>query len=183
MAKKFLTPIQSTVATGTAPLVVASTTGIANLNADLLDGQHGSFYAPIASPTFTGTPLAPTATAGTNTTQVATTDFVQNAVKTVVIDTKTASYTLILTDAGETLEMNVGTANDLTIPLNSSVAFPIGTTIDVIQYGSGQTTIVPTGGVTLRSKGNALKLTGQYSGATMYKRGTNEWVIVGDLTA
>jgi len=46
------------------------------LDADKLDGQEGSYYAPIASPTFTGVPAAPTATAGTNTTQVATTAFV-----------------------------------------------------------------------------------------------------------
>lgn len=80
MAKTFLTPIQSTVSTGTAPLVVASTTAVANFNADLLDGQHGSFYAPISSPTLTGVPAAPTATAGTNTTQIATTAFVTTAV-------------------------------------------------------------------------------------------------------
>lgn len=36
--------------------------------------------APLASPTFTGTPAAPTATAGTNTTQIATTAFVTTAV-------------------------------------------------------------------------------------------------------
>jgi hypothetical protein len=36
--------ITSTVATGTAPLVIASTTAVTNLNADLLDGQHGSYY-------------------------------------------------------------------------------------------------------------------------------------------
>jgi hypothetical protein len=36
--------VTSTVATGTAPLVIASTTAVANLNADLLDGQHGSYY-------------------------------------------------------------------------------------------------------------------------------------------
>lgn len=36
--------------------------------------------APLASPTFTGTPAAPTATAGTNTTQIATTAFVQTAI-------------------------------------------------------------------------------------------------------
>lgn len=54
------------------------------LDADLLDGQQGSYYAPLASPTFTGTPAAPTASAGTNTTQVATTAFVQTAVEGVV---------------------------------------------------------------------------------------------------
>ena len=141
-----------------------------------------TIYAPLASPTLTGTPAAPTAAVGTNTTQLATTAFVKNSANTVVIDTKTDSYTLLLADAGETLEMNSASANTVTIPLNSSVAFPIGTTLDIIQYGAGQTTIVATGGVTLRSKGAALKLTGQYSGATLYKRGTDEWVIIGDLT-
>jgi len=55
------TQLQSTIAIGTAPLTVVSTTVVSNLNADLLDGQHGSYYqtqidlkAPIASPTFTG---------------------------------------------------------------------------------------------------------------------------------
>lgn len=38
------TQIISTVATGTAPLTVASTTNVTNLNADLLDGQQGSYY-------------------------------------------------------------------------------------------------------------------------------------------
>ena len=49
------TQLKSTVANGTAPLIVTSTTKIDNLNADLLDGQHGSYYAPKANPTFTGT--------------------------------------------------------------------------------------------------------------------------------
>jgi len=54
------------------------------LDADLLDGQHGSYYAPIASPALTGTPTAPTATAGTNTTQIATTAFVSTAVANLI---------------------------------------------------------------------------------------------------
>jgi len=40
--------------------------------------------APIAGPTFTGTPAAPTATAGTNTTQLATTAFVKTAVDNLI---------------------------------------------------------------------------------------------------
>ena len=76
MSKKFLSQIQSTVTTGTAPLIVASTTAVANLNADLLDGQHGAYYAPIASPTLTGIPLSTTAAVDTNTTQIATTAYV-----------------------------------------------------------------------------------------------------------
>uniref|UniRef100_UPI0040478540 hypothetical protein n=1 Tax=Algoriphagus sp. TaxID=1872435 RepID=UPI0040478540 len=45
--------------------------------------------APLASPTFTGTPLAPTATLGTNTTQIATTAFVTDAVTTATPDATT----------------------------------------------------------------------------------------------
>lgn len=80
MAKRFLTPVTVTVSTGTAPFTVSSTTVVTNLNADLLDGQQGSYYAPKVSPALTGTPTAPTATLGTNTTQIATTAFVASAV-------------------------------------------------------------------------------------------------------
>ena len=71
--------LQSSVATGTSPLIITSTTLVANLNVQYLNGQASSYYAPINSPTFTGTPSAPTAGAGTNTTQLATTQFVQSA--------------------------------------------------------------------------------------------------------
>jgi len=40
--------ITSTVTTGTAPLTIASTTAVTNLNADLLDGEHGSYYTGYA---------------------------------------------------------------------------------------------------------------------------------------
>lgn len=43
-------------------------------------GKLKSHFAPLASPALTGTPTAPTATAGTNTTQIATTAFVQSAI-------------------------------------------------------------------------------------------------------
>lgn len=158
--------------------VTAGTWNASTISATYIDNA----IARLASPALTGTPTAPTAALGTNTTQVATTEFVQSRFSGSTIDTKTASHSLVLADAGKTIEMNVGSANNLTVPLNSSQAFPIGTTIDVIQYGAGQTTIVATGGVTLRSKDGNLKLSGQYSGATLYKRGTDEWLIVGDLT-
>lgn len=40
---------QSDITTGTAPFTVASTTAVTNLNADLLDGQHGAYYAASAT--------------------------------------------------------------------------------------------------------------------------------------
>ena len=60
MSKLFNTPLNINVATGTAPLAVSSTTLVTNLNADMLNGQHGSYYAPLASPTFSGTVTATT---------------------------------------------------------------------------------------------------------------------------
>jgi hypothetical protein len=102
--------------------------------------------------------------------------------QTVTTNRQTASYTLALADRGKLVEMNVATANNLTIPLDSAVAFPVGTQIDISQYGAGQTTVVATGGVTVRSAAGALKLAAQYSGATLVKIATNEWYLFGDIT-
>jgi len=76
MSRKFKVPIESDVPDGISPIVVDSSTLVSNLNADLLDGQEGSFYSPIESPTFTGVPSAPTPTIGNSTNQIATTEFV-----------------------------------------------------------------------------------------------------------
>jgi hypothetical protein len=96
---------------------------------------------------------------------------------------QTASYTLVLTDAGKLVTMSVASANNLTIPPNSSVAFPTGTRIDVIQKGAGQTTLVAGSGVTINSKASALKLSAQYAGCSLIKYGTDTWFAVGDLIA
>ena len=96
---------------------------------------------------------------------------------------QTASYTLVLGDAGKLVTVSNASANNLTVPPNSSVAFPTGTRIDVIQKGAGQTTIVAGAGVTLNSKGSALKLSGQYAGASLIKYASDTWFVVGDLTA
>jgi hypothetical protein len=98
----------------------------------------------------------------------------------VPINEQTASYTLVLTDAGKLIDMNVASANNLTIPLNSSVAFPIGTIILVIQSGAGQTSFVATSGVTLRAESSKIKSKGQYAGMTLLKEGTDLWYLFGN---
>jgi hypothetical protein len=297
--------LDTTVTTGTAPITVKSTTLVANLNADLLDGQSSAYFAPIDSPTFTGTVTLPTGTvtsamiadativngdisttaaialsklaSGTagnilvyNTTGVLTSVaetgdvtisdagvtaiasgvvvnadisasaaielsklatstagniIVYNAsgVPTavtesgdVVIDSsgvtsistgvivnadisataaidlgkladvstsaQTASYTLVLADKNKVVEMSVGSANNLTVPTNANVAYPVGSQIMVLQTSSGQTTIVGQGGVTVNGT-PGLKLRTQWSMATLIKRATDTWVAVGDLSA
>ena len=95
---------------------------------------------------------------------------------------QTASYTLVSGDRSKVIEMNVGSANTVTVPTNASVAFPIGTQINIIQYGAGQTTIAGAG-VTFRSTNNWLKINAQYGSATLVKVGTDEWYVIGNLSA
>jgi hypothetical protein len=102
--------------------------------------------------------------------------------ETITTNTQVASYSLVLSDNGKLILMNVATANNLTIPLNSSINFPVGTKIDVSSIGAGQTTIVAAGGVTINSAGGALKLRLQYSGATLVQTATNVWSLFGDIT-
>ena len=98
-----------------------------------------------------------------------------------VYNTQTASYTLVLADASKIVEMNVGSANTVTIPTNASVAFPIGTEITVLQYGAGVTSIAVASGVTIVSKDNANIIANRYSGVTLIKRATNEWYLIGNI--
>jgi hypothetical protein len=103
--------------------------------------------------------------------------------KLITTNRQTASYTLVIGDADKLVEINNASANNLTVPLNSSVAFSTGTQILLAQYGAGQTTIVATSGVTIRSNGAKLKLNAQYSGATLIKIDTNEWYLFGDIAS
>lgn len=97
------------------------------------------------------------------------------------IDEKSANYTLVLTDATKFIKMSVGTANIVTVPTNSSVAFPIGTQIHIIQYGAGKTQVTGAGVVIYSTPGNFLRA--QYSSATLLKCDTNIWMLMGDLSA
>jgi hypothetical protein len=92
------------------------------------------------------------------------------------------SYTLVITDAGKLVERNNAAANTLTVPPNSSVAFPVGTKIDIAQIGAGQTTIVAGSGVTINSAESKLAIGAQYGAATLVKRATDTWILIGNLS-
>jgi len=102
--------------------------------------------------------------------------------KLIQTNRQTASYTLALTDLNQLVEINNASANTLTVPLNSSIAFAIGSKIDIVQYGAGQTTITPISGVTINSYLGALKIAGRYGACTLVKIGTNEWYCFGNLS-
>ena len=92
------------------------------------------------------------------------------------------TYTLDIEDAQAVVTLNNASAITVTVPPNSSVAFPIGTTIALIQIGAGQVTVAQGSGVTVSSEGSALKLNAQYAIATLIKTGTNQWYLGGSIT-
>ena len=92
------------------------------------------------------------------------------------------TYTAVLADDGKLVTCDNGSAITFTIPTNASVAFGIGTQINIMQLGAGQVTIAGAG-VTFRSNGSKLKTNGQYAVATCCKIATDTWVVVGNLAA
>lgn len=101
-------------------------------------------------------------------------------------DAETASYTAVLANNSQVVTMNNASANTFSIPTNASVQFPIGTQINVLQIGAGQTTIqaVTSGTTSILSTGAtaaAPKLRARYSMATCIKSATDTWYVVGDI--
>ena len=93
------------------------------------------------------------------------------------------TYSVVLSDDGKLLTCDNAASIAVTIVPNSSVAFGIGTQINIAQLGAGQVTITAGAGVTLNSSGAKLKTKDQYSVATCVKTDTNTWFVVGDLSA
>jgi hypothetical protein len=199
------TPTAPTASAGTATTQIATTafvgTAVSNLVAsapaalDTLNelatalGNDASFSttvtnalaakAPLASPTFTGTVTLPA-------TGIVFSDGTQSkegVPSRTPIVSKTASYTLsALTERDSVIEVNSASAVTITVPTNSTIAYPIGTSIDILQTGAGQITVAGASGVTVNAT-PGLKLRTQWSGATLFKRATDTWVLYGDLSA
>ena len=85
------------------------------------------------------------------------------------------SYTLVLADAGKQVTMTNASASTLTIPPNASVAYVVGTRIQVIQLGAGAVTLTPGAAVTVSSLATTLVMS-QFQVATLIKTATNTWV-------
>jgi hypothetical protein len=180
--------IGSTGATGpegpTGPIGATGATGPAGTNG--LDGATGATgpTGPVGAtgPTGDTGPVGATGPTGATGPQGVTGSTGPSGDPGLVINSQTVSYTLVLSDASKLVEINSASANNLTVPLNSAAAFPIGTQVSLLQVGAGQMTVVATGGVTINAT-PGLKLRAQWSSATLVKRGTDTWVLVGDLSA
>ena len=93
------------------------------------------------------------------------------------------AHILALTDQGKVVTMSSASANTVTVPNNSSVAFPVNATLLVRQIGTGQTSIAAAGGVTIEKKASAsLNLSEQQAQVVLHKVATNTWHLAGELT-
>lgn len=94
-----------------------------------------------------------------------------------------ADYTLQLSDAGKTLNVNSSADITITVPPNSAVPFVIGQRLDLMRTGSGNVTFAQGAGVVIQSKNSNKKIAARYSAGTLIKLDTNTWILIGDLTA
>lgn len=140
--------------------------------------QTGKMYS------YDGTSMAEVATLSG--TQTFTNKTLTNPIQTIGTNSKTASYTLVLTDQSKIIEVNSSSPAAVTVPLDSSVNFPVGTYIVVMQTGTGQVTVdgmISIDGSVIINANPGLKLRTQWSMVTLIKRGTNLWIAVGDTIA
>jgi hypothetical protein len=93
---------------------------------------------------------------------------------------KTVNYTLQLSDKDKMVEVNSETAVIISVPLYTSVEFPVGTTLSIMQKNIGQVTIQGPGGVTIFSTPSN-RLRTRYSSATLINRAPNQWYLSGDM--
>jgi hypothetical protein len=112
------------------------------------------------------------------------TNFESGLNETIPLNAQTGTtYTFVATDAGYLVTLTNAAAIALTVPLNSSVPFAIGTQITITQGGVGTVTVAGAVGVTVNSADGDLKLRTQWSSATIIKIATNSWILIGDIKA
>jgi hypothetical protein len=129
-------------------------------------------YAPLASPTFTGTPLIPD-------NDTVSANFAVGYREAPQVS-KTDNYTLVLADRGKSILMN-GTSKTLTIPANGTVAFPVGTVVIIVNVNSSALSIaITTDTLTLaNSTTTGTRTLAQNGLATCVKIASTSWLISG----
>ena len=171
---------------GSSPLsslgFTGSTSGTTTIQATAVAGTT-TLTLPAATDTLVGRTTTDTLTNKTITSPVINGATIGTSVINLATNAQTGTtYTSVLEDNNKIVEMNNASANTFTIPLNSSVAYPVGAQINILQTGAGQTTVAATSGVTVNAT-PGLKLRAQWSSATLIKRATDTWVLIGDLSA
>jgi hypothetical protein len=112
---------------------------------------------------------------------------IDTSFKGVAINAQTgATYTAVLADGlNKIVTMDNAAANDFKIPTDASVAFPIGTVLNIFVKGAGTTTVsaVTPGTTTISSAGGTATapIIGTKKSACCIKIAANSWIVVGNL--
>jgi len=158
-------------------------------NSDLLGGLSADTFVKefdavstvtndaVARRTSTGTLKAATATASDDLATKAQLDAgIVTAREGGLARTVTAAATLALSDVAQMVAVNHSSLTAqviITIPANATVAFPIGSKIEVVAIGAGGAKISPAGGVTLNGSSNAFP---GYGSVKLIKTATDTWM-------
>lgn len=177
-AKGFILSTTGTITIGTTNITYSQFNASEAVTAGTNISKSGSTISVIDAPTFAGVVTASAAgVAFSDGTQTK-----QGVPSLTTINQQAGAYTTVLADRDKLVEVSSASGVTVTIPTNASVAYPVGTSIDILQTGVGQVTIAGASGVTVNST-PGLKLRTQWSSATLFKRATDTWVVYGDLSA
>lgn len=91
------------------------------------------------------------------------------------------TYTFALTDRNWKIYANGSGAQTYTIPTNASVAFALGTEIELIRYSSQTLAIACASGVILNGTNATINVQTQFQGVLLTKIGTDTWHAVGNF--
>jgi len=91
-----------------------------------------------------------------------------------------SSYQLALSDANGVVVATNASPVTIDIPANSTTAIPIGTTVTIIQEGSGQVTVQGLATVTLNASGGKKKSASLFAVMDLVKTQTNVWYLSGE---
>lgn len=173
----------STLTTKGDIYVATASATVTRLAAGITNGQ----VLTVNSATTTGlqwaTPEVTLTNTATLTNKTLTSPVINLSFNSLTLDSPLGAYVLVLSDNGKMVEINNAEARTVTVPKNSSVAFPIGAQINISQVNDGQVTIAPVDGDVTINGTPGLKLRTKWSTATLIKRDTNTWILAGDLSA
>lgn len=159
--------------------------GVSSTEIGYLDGVTSAIQtqlnskSPIDAPTFTGK-----VTVSSSGIEFADGIQTKQGVPSITpISTKTANYTLSsLAERDTMIEFNSSSDVAITIPPAADINYPVGSSIDISNINTGLVTVVAGSGVTVNAT-PGLKLRTQWSTATLFKRGSDTWLVYGDLKA
>ncbi|MPN62971.1 hypothetical protein SDC9_210724 [bioreactor metagenome] len=92
----------------------------------------------------------------------------------------TSGKTSVLTDANTLQVVNSTSAITITIPTHASVAYPLGTAIDVMRYNTGAANIAVSSGVTVNGVTTTLTVVNRYGVISFVQIEIDKWIAVGD---